>query len=210
MVRTTFIYLSMNAKVNIILTLNLLNNNFQITGHLPMYTCTSEHTNMKNKILLTYYWKTNHDVWTIYFLKQCDSQSRKTSETLLSIPSFCSYRWRIWRPAFPGGWAVKNPPSMQEISFNTGNTGSVPGWGRSPAEGNGNPLQYFCLANPMDQGDWRATVHGVIRVRQDFTTTINEAQHRFPGTPNQNTRGRISASLYSCRFIIGTSRVAQW
>ena len=55
MVRTTFIYLSMNAKVNIILTLNVLSNNFQVTVHLPMHTCTSKDTNMKNKILLTYY-----------------------------------------------------------------------------------------------------------------------------------------------------------
>ena len=41
-VRTTFMYLSMKAKVTIILTLNLLNNNFQVTDHLPMHTCTSK------------------------------------------------------------------------------------------------------------------------------------------------------------------------
>ena len=40
---------------------------------------------------------------------------------------------------------------------------SVPGWGRSPGEGNGNPLQYFCLENPMDGEVWRATVHGVTK-----------------------------------------------
>ena len=37
-----------------------------------------------------------------------------------------------------------------------------PGWGRSPGEGHGNPLQYSCLENPMDRGAWRATVHGVV------------------------------------------------
>ena len=37
----------------------------------------------------------------------------------------------------------------------------IPGWGRSPGEGNGNPLQYSCLENPMDRGAWWATVHGV-------------------------------------------------
>ena len=52
---------------------------------------------------------------------------------------------------FPGGSAVKNRPA------NAGNIGS----GRSPGEGNGNPLQYSCLENPMDRGAWRATVHGV-------------------------------------------------
>ena len=41
--------------------------------------------------------------------------------------------------------------------------GSVPGLGRSPGEGNGNPLQYSCQGNSMDKGDWQATVHGVAK-----------------------------------------------
>ena len=48
--------------------------------------------------------------------------------------------------------------------------GSIPGSGRSPGEGNGNPLQYSCLGNPMDRGAWRATVCGVARVRNDLAT----------------------------------------
>ena len=44
---------------------------------------------------------------------------------------------------------------------NAGDLGSIPGSGRSPGEGNGNPLQYSCLENPMDTGAWQATVHGV-------------------------------------------------
>ena len=43
----------------------------------------------------------------------------------------------------------------------SGDPGSIPGLGRSPGEGNGNPLQYSCLGNPMDRGTWWATVHGV-------------------------------------------------
>ena len=43
----------------------------------------------------------------------------------------------------------------------TGVTGSIPGSGRSPGGGSGNPLQYFCLENPVDRGAWWATVHGV-------------------------------------------------
>ena len=43
---------------------------------------------------------------------------------------------------------------------NVGDLGLIPGSGRSPREGNGNPLQYSCLENPMDEGDWQATVHG--------------------------------------------------
>ena len=50
---------------------------------------------------------------------------------------------------------VKNMPA------NAGDAGSITGSGRSPGEGNGNPLQYSCLENPMDRGAWRATVHEV-------------------------------------------------
>ena len=46
---------------------------------------------------------------------------------------------------------------------NAGDLGLIPGSGRSPGEGNGNPLQYSCLGNPMDRGAWRATVHGVAK-----------------------------------------------
>ena len=57
---------------------------------------------------------------------------------------------------FPGGSAVKNPPA------NAKDVGSVPGSGRSPGGGNGNPLQYSCLGNAMDRRA-RATVHGVAK-----------------------------------------------
>ena len=49
----------------------------------------------------------------------------------------------------------------KESACNAGDPGSIPGLGRSPGEGNGNPLQYFYLENPMDRGAWRATVLGV-------------------------------------------------
>ena len=58
---------------------------------------------------------------------------------------------------FPGGLVVKNLPA------NTGDVNSVPGWGRSPGEGNGNPFQYSCLGNPIDRGAWQATVLGVAK-----------------------------------------------
>ena len=48
--------------------------------------------------------------------------------------------------------------------------GSIPGLGRSPRGGNGNPLQYSCLGNPVDRGAWWATVHGVREVRHDLAT----------------------------------------
>ena len=57
----------------------------------------------------------------------------------------------------PGGSGGK------ESACNAGHLGLIPGWGRSPGEGNGNLLQYSCLENPMDRGAWRATVHGVAK-----------------------------------------------
>ena len=51
----------------------------------------------------------------------------------------------------------------KELSANTGDLGLIPGLQRSPGIGNGNPLQYSCLRNPMDRGAWRAAVHGVTK-----------------------------------------------
>ena len=80
--------------------------------------------------------------------------------------------WRFWRKlccqprscsladftslwlGFPGSSVGK------ESACNAGDPGSIPGWGRSPGEGNGNPLQYSCLENPTDRGAWQATVWG--------------------------------------------------
>ena len=58
---------------------------------------------------------------------------------------------------FPGGSGGKESAGDAEVP------GSIPGSGRSPGEGNGNPLQYSCLGNPMDRGAWRATVHRVTK-----------------------------------------------
>ena len=51
----------------------------------------------------------------------------------------------------------------KESACNAGDPGSIPGSGRSPGEGNDNPLQYSCLKNPMDRGAWQATVNGVTK-----------------------------------------------
>ena len=58
---------------------------------------------------------------------------------------------------FPGGSVVKNPP------VNAGDAGSIPESGRSPEEGNGNPLQYSCMGNPMEGGAQQATALGLQR-----------------------------------------------
>ena len=59
---------------------------------------------------------------------------------------------------------VKNLPANAE---DIRDLGSIPGSRRSPGEGNGNPLQYSCLENPMDRGDWWDTVHGIAKSRHD-------------------------------------------
>ena len=60
-----------------------------------------------------------------------------------------------------------------ESARNLGNPGLIPGSGRSPGEGNHNPLQYSCLENPMDRGAWWATVHGDLRVGHDWVTNTD-------------------------------------
>ena len=55
----------------------------------------------------------------------------------------------------------------KESACNAGDLGSILGLGRSPGEGNSNPLHYSCLGNPMDRGAWQATVYGVARVGHD-------------------------------------------
>ena len=59
---------------------------------------------------------------------------------------------------------VKNLPAS------AGDTGSIPGSGRSPGRGRGNPVQYSCLENPMDREAWWSTIHGVTRVGHDLAT----------------------------------------
>ena len=62
----------------------------------------------------------------------------------------------------------KNPPA------NTGNMGLIPGSGRSPGEGNGSPLPYSCLGNPMDRGAWWAAVHGITK---ESNNSVPSKQH---------------------------------
>ena len=70
----------------------------------------------------------------------------------------------------PGGSVVKHLPA------NAGDAGSIPKLGRSPGEGNNNPLQYSCLGNPMDRGAWRATVHQVTK-ESNTTERFNNNQY---------------------------------
>ena len=74
---------------------------------------------------------------------------------------------------------VKNLPAD---AGDARDVGSVPRWGRSPGEGNGNPLQYSCLENPVDRGAWWATVHGVTksRIQLSVCTRVHTHTHTQP------------------------------
>ena len=83
---------------------------------------------------------------------------------------------------FPGGLVVKNLPA------NAGDTGLIPGSGRSPGGRNGNPLQYYCLGNPMDRGTQGTAVHGVAK-ESNTTERVNNnsslvSLHSYRGVYN--------------------------
>ena len=76
---------------------------------------------------------------------------------------------------FPAGSVIKNPPAN---AGDPRDAGLIPGSGRSFGEGNGNPLQDFCLENPMDRGAWRATVHGVAKSQTQLKwLSMHAAKH---------------------------------
>ena len=73
----------------------------------------------------------------------------------------------MWELGFLSDSEVKNLPANTGA---LGDTSLIPGWGRSPEGGNGNPLQYSCLENPMDRGAWQARIHGVAESRMRLAT----------------------------------------
>ena len=73
-------------------------------------------------------------------------------------------------------WGFPGDSEVKEFTSNAGDPGSIPGSGRSPGEGNGNPFQYSCLENPMDGEAQQVTVHGVAKSRtrlSDFTFIVH-------------------------------------
>ena len=110
----------------------------------------------------------------------CSWPGRASSESwgvCLQLPA-CVWKESSWRgfEDFPGG-------SDGKVSaYNAGDWGSMPGSGRSPGEGNGNPLQYSCLDNPMDGGAWWTMVHVVTKCQtrlSDFTFTWKRTEGRL-------------------------------
>ena len=114
--------------------------------------------------------RVGHDRSDLAAAAMCKCSNSYTNSCILSICNFShSSAYVLFHHSlmnislmtiggFPGGSVVKNLPP------NVGAVGLIPGLGRSPGEGNGNPLQYSCPGNPMDRGAWRVTVHGIAKV----------------------------------------------
>ena len=96
-----------------------------------------------------------------FFCLALHHQRKETRSDVYSLPSGTPTL------GFPGDSMVKN------LLVNAGNMDLIPGLERSPGEGNGNPLQYSCLGNPMDKGAWQATFHGVPKSQ----TQLNNQHH---------------------------------
>ena len=92
---------------------------------------------------------------------------------------------------------VKNPPP------NAGDMGLIPGSGKSPGEGNGNPLQYSCPENPMDRGTWQATVHRVTK-ESDMTVQNTAAGANVQQVTGLREQGRHSWAVQVMWARIGT------
>ena len=96
---------------------------------------------------------------------------------LVTMVSLC---YMYFTTGFPSG------SDSEESACRAGDMGSIPGLGRSPGEGNGIPLQYSCLGNPMDRGAWWAAVHGVTNSQtwlSNFTFTFLHWRRKWQPTP---------------------------
>ena len=92
-------------------------------------------------------------------MSPAESDSLVFQSTNLNITEFQDMYIYI---SFPGGGSGKEPACQ---CTKPRDVGSIPGWGRPPGGGHGNPLQYSCLVNPMDGGPWWAMVHRVTKSR---------------------------------------------
>ena len=92
---------------------------------------------------------------------------------------------------FPGGTEVKNPLANTE---DTRDTGSIPGSGRFPEGGNGNPFEYSCLENSMDRGAWWATVQGITKSQAQLSTHTD--------TDNENMAKRKCRDVNNILFYL--------
>ena len=106
--------------------------------------------------------------------------------------------WQLWDSL--GGSVVKNLPA---VAGGVRDMGSIPGSGSSPGKGNGNPLQYSCLEDPMDRGAWWATVHGVTRHAQQLS------MHVYYWVSSGIYKPKRTCFLFQLELALKTER-SQW
>ena len=133
-------------------------------------------------------WSTQQYVFSVHCCQNAVDTSPAQgdlSSKLCPIPAFAlwpissvSLRFHTLRmsSAFPGGSVAKNSPANVGA---TGDSGSIPGSGRSPGGRYGNLLHYSCLENPMDRGAWWATVPGVAKTCTQLSNWAISSQHRI-------------------------------
>ena len=168
------------------------------TRHLQIFTLSNSHVTIpeiKEESTLRYnlfsdlgFLRRKTNVTTVTPLSSLESNFTSTSDFALKTCSYfwgvcvcahmcaCMIMWICLKPAYMDrasqvGLVVKNLPA------NAGDVGSIPGSGRSPGEGNGNPLQYSCLENSMDRRTWWATVHGVTKSQTWQSTYTHTHTH---------------------------------
>ena len=95
----------------------------------------------------------------------------------------------------------RHSSASKETACNAGDLGIVPGSGRSPGEGNGNPLQYACLESTGHRGTWRATVYGVVRV--DRTERLNWLKVETLGKEDPDPNLSLTLTIWAIEVILG-------
>ena len=121
------------------------------------------------------------------------------------MPKNCYFKpfYCFLKMGFPSGAVVKNPPAN---AGDARDTGSLPGLGRSPGEGNDNPLRYSCLGNPMDRGAWQATVPGVTKNQTQLNDWTHTNRHQYWLTELLQSKGCVSTK--SSQHIVGAPGVS--
>ena len=104
---------------------------------------------------------------------------------------------RVYCNKLPQAAVVKNLPTPGDAR----DTGSIPGLGRSPGVGNGNPLQCSCtLDNPIDRGTWRATVHGVAKSQTQLSTHTHTHTHSKRSVARKRRKVCKKIQVFRVRF----------